>query len=281
MDKRASDSELLRVLQPNNTFLQSHFEIDIRRLNLSIEEYLAFDLTQSTSSEHDTIAVFVPYLPVHSYLAECLESLRSQRHRIEQIVVVVDGTSEAIPEENEFPDISFVYLSESIGPFRSIEPFIRDTHCNYVMFQDSDDISHPQRLSILLENLKHSALDAIGSTAINFEDRALNSISIFPAEPCTLLEKRYAHAALYPTLLMKASSFRELGGFSQAWKFAIDSEFIIRACKQLKIKNSAKPLYAKRNHSTSLCNEIDTGFGSDIRKRVNDWTKAEYAKIFC
>lgn len=227
----------------------------------------------------------IPYGGGHPHLGRAIRSIVSQTVRPGLILVGVDGV-----------DVSHEFISglagdipleldcseHREGPFRTMERLIRKSAGEFILLQDSDDVSHPQRIELLLYMLKNLDVDLIGSAVVHFreEDGCVHSLDIFPPFPDVALRRQYCHAIMYPSIMFRRKVFEQSGGFLHLERFGMDSEFLLRAVSNCKSCNSYLPLYLKCRRAESLTEAAATGFGSFRRESVARFTERRYAELY-
>ena len=125
------------------------------------------------------------------------------------------------------------------GPFRMMEELIQVSNTTFVMLQDSDDLALPDRIEKQLAALSDGELDAIGTAVVHFQGDTLTSVGVFPMNPRKALSEDFGHALLYPTLMMKSTALRDVGGYRHIEKFGIDTEFVNRLAAGVKVQKSS------------------------------------------
>ncbi|NND31574.1 MAG: hypothetical protein HKN76_03215, partial [Saprospiraceae bacterium] len=93
--------------------------------------------------------------------------------------------------------------------------------------------------------------------------------ALIPLDPIqALLENPICHSVFLSSAIIDRAFVLDLGGFSTAWRFGADSEFIRRAVFGGIVKNISDRLYFRRIHPASLTHHHLTGFGSPERIRI-------------
>ena len=109
-------------------------------------------------------------------LKRSLSSISSQRHRPDEVVVVVDGPiSTEIEEEiqrfrNEatFPART-IYIQSPKGLWNARNVGIAEAEHEIVALHDADDVMHPDRLRLQLNELRLNAIDVLCTPAWEFD----------------------------------------------------------------------------------------------------------------
>lgn len=104
------------------------------------------------------VSIIVTSFNTEEYIEACLESLISQSYPNIEIIVVDDLSSDftiqiiqRISKANS--GIKLIRLASNLGTYFAKNYGIKVSCGQYIFFQDSDDICHPDRISLLMEKL--------------------------------------------------------------------------------------------------------------------------------
>jgi glycosyltransferase involved in cell wall biosynthesis len=234
---------------------------------------------------HSSILVVITHYGCESWLAQCLESVVAQTHTPDGIVVVDDG-SEHPPLEilNTFPSATLLAAKENVGMFRLRQQIVVDTAYDAFMFQDADDWSAPERLSVLLTEAERTGAEMVGCQVSDHFCGVPEELPVeYPADVnASLLANPFFQPILMTTSVVTRSLIQRLGGLSSGLRFGGDSEFIRRAVFAAKIVNVSQRCYHRRIRANSLTRHPDTGPTSParqaLRQRLIERTQANIAK---
>ena len=109
-------------------------------------------------------------------LKRSLSSISSQRHRPDEVVVVVDGPISTETEEeiqrfrNEatFPART-IYIQSPKGLWNARNVGISEAQHEIVALHDADDVMHPERLQFQTKAIVENGLDVLGSPVYEFD----------------------------------------------------------------------------------------------------------------
>lgn len=227
--------------------------------------------------ETPLISVAIPAYNRGQYLAECLNSVAAQTYRPLEIVVVNDGSTDNTDEvarkwwENlaDREGLSFVYLAlpHNTGYASAQSIAYRLSTGEYIANQDSDDLSHPQRLekqlSFLLNNRDYSF---VGTNFAVFQDdpnkRKRSYMVKYGFENIINTYQSGGHVICFGTLLFKRTVFERIGGLTSFMKGAEDYELITRALGQgFYVDNLREQLYYYRAHPQQLSRLVKASRG--------------------
>lgn len=250
-------------------------------LSLSLDELLnsSFKSRGGASVAHNVTAC-IAYGQDHDFLFESALSLSVQSLLPGKILIGVDGAT-----RNDMfrlsDGVTIFRMKSRRGPFKVMHDLINYSDTEFVLISDSDDISHQNRLQILLECAHQTKSHIVGSSVAYFDELSrIHSIGVFPKNPAAAFQRGMCHAMLYPSCLISRDLFFRVGGFSDFESFGMDSEFILRACRYFTSSNVHWPLYLKRDRAGSLTDSDATGMKSLRRQRVIEYTLAKFRELY-
>jgi hypothetical protein len=223
-------------------------------------------LTRSTS-----VCALIPHYECHDWLAGAIESLLAQTRRPDAIVVIDDASATPpIEVVSRYPSVTLLVTSENAGPYRLIQTVIDQTDFDAYLFQDADDLSHPDRLETLLATAEQQGADMVGSAELELEVAAPEvRRRDFPLDVnAALAEDPTAFALLHPTSLVSRATVVRANGFP-GLPFGGDVDLLWRARHVARIVNADRPLYVRRRHPRSLTGAPTTGTRSPARRSLD------------
>lgn len=156
------------------------------------------------------------------YFRESLESIKNQTYKINELVLVKDGTlteelEEVIEEYKDVLNIKEVPLEKNVGLGLALREGILHCSNEIIVRMDSDDISRKDRIEkqikILLEN---NEIGIVGSNSENFS-KEIGDLKIFGVYPEKDKEIRKFMKRrcpfLHPTIMFKKSKAIECGNY--------------------------------------------------------------------
>ncbi len=209
------------------------------------------------------ISFFIPVYNGERYLADALESLRSQSFQDFEIIVVDDGSSDRtlqIALEYTLKDsrIRTVSHGENFGlsAARNTGWRVANPSARYIMNHDSDDISLPAKLEKLLKFLEeHPRIAAVGSFAEYFDDNGATlgspPIEWKPSRIRSTFGK--FNSMLISATLVRREMMEKVAPFRPEYKGCDDYDFWSRALLQgYNLCNIPEVLHRIRLHPQSI-----------------------------
>jgi glycosyltransferase involved in cell wall biosynthesis len=199
---------------------------------------------------------------VEEYIEQAVISVLSQRYKNKELIVVDDCSTDSTVQILErlrlsVSNLKVIQLNANLGTYYAKNYAINLAKGDYIFFQDSDDISHPARLSLGMKQLLDDDLIAT---------RCCYSRVLFPEERVFLVNGLIKKLGLI-TVGYKKSIFSEIGYFNNTSK-ASDDEFYNRARScfpSSKFKDINLPLYYNTLREGSLFTDMFNM--SDIKDR--------------
>lgn len=226
---------------------------------------------------HPLVSIIVTAHNTEEYLEACLESLLSQTYKNIEIYVVDDFSSDKTSDivkrlKRVNKKIHYKKLNANLGTYYAKNLGIKESRGEVIVFQDSDDISHPRRVEVLVSLLGDSS-------------KKIARGSYSRVDPDT--DEVLAVNGLYKklgliTLAVRREVFEKIGFFNCTTK-ASDDEFYNRAVKFLGknvIVNNELPLYYNTYREGSLFADMVTRNADGAIQQKPSESRAEYVVNF-
>ena len=193
-------------------------------------------------------------------LTKAIKSIDQQTYTNIEKILITDGFSVDEEFKSRFADWRFLENSGEIrGPAATRNVAFKSlSDCtNYVLLADADDVSHPSRIEVLIQEMERLDLDIIGSQGVIIHDSKLfNDVIIFPYPFMSLntrtIKRKLIHGRnglLAPSVLIKREVIHELGGYSINLLRGEDLEFFQRAANHgFRMGNTSYVLYGYRTN---------------------------------
>lgn len=160
-----------------------------------------------------------------NYLRASLESLKNQTVRANEVVIVFDGmlTSELYDTVEKYRtclNIITLQNNENKGLAGSLNDGLRLVHCDLIARVDADDISRQDRFEKQIKCFQDSSNspDIVGGYVREFTGNLQNLSSIRKVpENIEKIKKfaKYRSPLNHPTVMMKTSVLKKLGGYPE------------------------------------------------------------------
>jgi glycosyltransferase involved in cell wall biosynthesis len=252
------------------------------------------------------VTVSVPYFGAARYIRRAVDSLLTQTHRNLTVVVINDGDPH--PPWRQLEDISDprlvrFSLSASYGPYFAHHVVLSATPDSFLLIQDADDWSAPERLSLLLETLQREAAVFAFSAEWQLRERGHGTLSLdtirwaekarapqsnVPRSPRTAADGRAQRFLFDPYLndtyvnrashhaLFRRDSLKAIGGYYGGYRMNYDTLLTNVLMMTGHASFVKQPLYYYVIRRDSLSHAAATNSTSALRQRV----KIEQAELY-
>lgn len=204
----------------------------------------------------DKVSVIVTTYNSENYIDNCIQSLLNQNLTNVEIIVVDDASQDrTVKILQQYPEIIVIRLTENKGTYNARNIGIKHATGKFITFQDSDDWSHPERLSLQLIKLQNNS--HIIANFSNFfrvdEDTGLPSCR----QNYPLLRLNIS------SMMISKEKLEEIGGFDDKYRIESDKR-LLNALLSNYGKNSISyiklPLAVGLLRNKSLTTAKDSGF---------------------
>lgn len=206
------------------------------------------------------ISVLLPAYNAARYLREAVASILAQSFRDFELIVIDDGSSDSTKKIADAfaardPRVRVISRANT-GIVGALNEGIATAHGEFLARMDADDRAHPSRFARQLAFLQtHPACLAVG-TAAKMIDPAGRFLKTYlpPLEHSAILQEALngnGAALLHPTVLLRASAARQVGGYVERFRGCEDLDLYLRLAEFGQLANLAEPLLDYRVHHQS------------------------------
>ena len=211
-----------------------------------------------TDTHKPSISVVVAAYQAERFIAEALESILSQTHPPDEVIVVDDGSTDGTARELErFAGSVRVVRRPNGGCPAAFNTAFGEASCDFVALCGADDIWEPHKLEWQLQAIEsHPPVDLLCGHAVLF-GRSEGEYSRPPG--VGVLDSSALKAALYrqccicaPSVMIRRSLFERLGPFIENFG-ADDHEYWFRCLRAgASFYYDPRPLLSWRQHENNL-----------------------------
>lgn len=123
-----------------------------------------------SKGELPKIDVVLPFHRIDDYLVQSVKSIHSQQN-VDANLILVDDRVQATPSFQLIRDTDTLIHSGGVGYRKALQLGIRTSQRRYLAFQDSDDFSHPNRLSLQYQKLASEKVAIVGCKLAKIDDQ--------------------------------------------------------------------------------------------------------------
>lgn len=225
------------------------------------EQYAALyqRVSGEARSEYDGVSVVVVSYNYGRYLSECIESLLAQSYKIDEIVVVDDGSTDdtaRVSARYKAQGVSYVHQSNQ-GVAHARNHGVSVTTQPFIVCLDADDELHPRYVEVCrAEMLRDRALGVVYTGLEVFTDGGQHQRTGWPPEfdwEAQATVHNPPSNCVPSAAMFRRSMWERAGGYKQEHKPAEDTEFWTRG---LSVGFTAKrvtdsPWFIYRSHPDS------------------------------
>ena len=227
------------------------------------------------------VTVSLPYYDCRRYLLRAVDSILGQTHTNLTLVVVNDGDRRApwdLLAHIDDPRLVRYDLGVNRGRYFIDALILAATRDPYLLIQDADDWSEPQRVATLLQSWQGSEScqlsGAVSACRMWREGSRAGRLLTYPGMRRPLssrFEFRSDHHGLFST-----EALRSVGGNYGGYRIGYDTLLINLLCMTGEVAYVERPLYNRQVRANSLTTSQITGMRSAKRRQV----RAELAEMY-
>ncbi len=198
------------------------------------------------------------YNPVRSHFLEAVQSIQRQTYTDWEMLIIDDGSSEETTHWMQKiiqPDkrIRYIYLKKNMGLGAALNIGIYKSRGQYIARMDADDISHVERLKIMVDFMDaHPQYQWVGSVADLYDENVWGR-HLVPEKPERKSFLPYS-PYIHPSVMFRKSILMENGGYctSKETRRCEDYELFMRLHRKgYKGYNLQRSLLLYRENSES------------------------------
>jgi glycosyltransferase involved in cell wall biosynthesis len=187
------------------------------------------------------VTVGIPVYNGLPYLHDCIKSLREQTEQNFNILIIDDGSTDGSLEY--IRSLRFERLTVLTQGNRGLVPtlnrMLEEVKTPWLVRQDADDISYPNRISVLLKAIQEHPEAAVIHSAARYYPEA-NAVGHFRSTTCSPAELRkhvlkgYLPALCHTSAALSVQKIRAIGGYRNVaahvedadlwWRVALEQE---------------------------------------------------------
>jgi glycosyltransferase involved in cell wall biosynthesis len=225
------------------------------------------------------ISIIIPCYNAEKFVEASLKSILNQTCSDLEILAIDDCSTDdtvKILKSISDPRLQVHANAENLGYLKSINKLLTLATGAFIAFQDADDISHPDRLSLQLDYLLSNPTIAILGTNFSEIDSSGNvirkhNVLANDAEIKQLLTERNPFQK--PSIMFRSEVYDVIGGYREEFlsfrNISEDYDWLLRARHHFNFANinGNEPLYCYRSVNTSMTKgfgHIDQLFGHQV-----------------
>jgi glycosyltransferase involved in cell wall biosynthesis len=230
------------------------------------------------------ISVILPVYNGEKYLAGAINSILSQTYRDFELIIINDCSSDRTSEIlSTFTDdrIRIINNLSNLKLSRSLNKGIEMAQGQFIARMDADDISLPERFEKQVAFMeRHPEIGVVGCWVKRIDENGNITGNVFrETRPEAIKWELFFGTPLpHPTVMMRTSAIKSVGGFSNDILAAVDYECWTRLAKTTRLANLAEFLLLYRMHTENMSSKYHADQLSTVR-RLQELSMAEYIGV--
>jgi glycosyltransferase involved in cell wall biosynthesis len=200
-----------------------------------------------------TVTVLMAVHDGQDFVREAVESVLAQTLRDLELLIIDDASTDSTPEilaSLTDPRVRILTNSVNLGLTRSLNIGLREARGEFIARLDHDDAAAPDRLGKQLAFLReHPDCVAVGCRLELRGEEEKSRLSLCCVDNLSIRWKLLFDTALpHPTLTMRASAVKAVGGYDEYFPCTMDYDLECRLARVGKLHNLPEPLVLYREH---------------------------------
>lgn len=202
------------------------------------------DVDVSHMNQNPKVSVLIPAYKAAPFIGEAIESILKQSFTDFELIVADDDSPDATWEiithyADKDPRIVAVRNERNLGIAGNRNKLISLARGEFVMWQDADDISMPERMARQVAYMdSHPSVGIVGGYLQFFDEKGLGSIRHYAPDDVSLRANifRYSPVA-QPAAMLRKSAVLEAGEYDLRYPPADDLEMSFRIGRRYQFAN--------------------------------------------
>lgn len=227
-------------------------------------------------SSNVEVDMVLPFKGQFDLLEETVNGVLSQERALVHLHMVASGSTDA-QQLGAFKkrfhgrmvgvEFHWYHAKTDIGQFLSANAVVPRMQTDYLLIQDGDDISEPNRAWVTAKSMQLAQADLFSSAVRAFGGELRILAASYP-RPGSWYYAPNPSCAISKKLMLELGGYADFGNIDRN-RTSLDTEFFMRAyAHQAATQISAYPLVRYRQHPGSCVNDRATGFRSGARRFV-------------
>ncbi len=213
------------------------------------------------------------YNEENELIVSSINSILNQTFKNFEFIIVVDNPNRSISFLKKIQEretrLTLIINEKNIGLTQSLLKAIKITKGKYIARQDADDISHPERIKIQIDEIEKNNLDFCSSRAfVKESNRKIPGLSFFLPKKIMM---KYKNPFIHGTLVIKKNILKDVGNYDENFYYSQDyklmKDLINYKCNYKVLKTPLYILNTKNNISTKKLDEQDY-YAECVRKNI-------------
>ena len=210
------------------------------------------------------VSVIIPVYNGEKYIAETIQSVLVQTHKLWELIIVDDGSTDGlkkIVEKYQNVDLRIkYYYCENRGVSSARNFGIKVSKGDLIAFLDADDIWLPENLAIKIEKIGNNSYGLVHSDAFILRNgEESNQEKLTGMEGWLLDDMLLCENTQIPgpsSVLIKRKVIEQVGLFDEKMSTTADKDFFIRVAAKFEIGRINRCTWYYRIHENNMHKDI-------------------------
>lgn len=212
---------------------------------------------------HPLVSVIMPVYNGEKYISESIESILHQTYKNFEFIIIDDGSTDSTSVllsdyQKKDPRIKVKRFEKNQGLTICLNIGIKLARGEYIARMDADDISLPSRFEKQVEFLeKHPHVAVLGTSFSLIDQNGSTLRKYFFSNNHNILKWNllFFNPICHPSVVFRASTIREIGGYSSDLMRAQDYDLWWRVCRIAELSNLQEQYLIMRQHAMRVTNQ--------------------------
>lgn len=201
------------------------------------------------------ISVVMAVYNGESFIKSSVKSIINQTYKKWELLIANDASTDStieILKKIKKDKIKVINFKKNIGQYKALDYLFSIAKGKYIAVLDSDDLAHPSRLQIQLNEMNKDpelALVASNFKIINNNNKIIKTIKINYNENNFRLNFPIRNSICFSSIMFKKEILRKIKFFNKYYSYSNDYYFLLKVFLKSKIKIINKYLAMYRVHS--------------------------------
>lgn len=225
------------------------------------------------------VSVILPCYNSERFIAQTLNSISHQTYQEFECIAIDDGSTDDtrnILEAHSAADSRFTIISrQNRGLIQTLNELITMSTCPLIARMDSDDIAHPERLEVQVDEIENRRLSVCGSSTEFFGEKEYGKWPAIESESLIKWLLCFTNPISHPSTIYRKSDVLSVGMYSTAASHVEDYDLWCRmAANGLRIGNTSRTLLKYRTHKEQITRKNIEQIRRNFRESQHEYCKS-------
>lgn len=209
------------------------------------------------------VSVLMPVFNTAAFLMEAVQSIREQEFTDFELIAVNDGSTDESSDllrslTRQEPRMRLIERPNR-GLITTRNELLSQARGEFIAWMDSDDLSHPDRLSLQVAAFDANAELVCVGTHVRLIDPKGHWLGFeeYPEQDRAIRDEQTRGSGLrFASTMQRRAIATRVGGFRHPFKMGEDLDFLLRVADRGLLANLPSALYVYRQHLLNTCSSL-------------------------